>query len=1634
MTYAARLLICFIVAGLTAAAASLSTGEPPPAARSPVLPIDFIENKGQWEHGTRFVARGGSVSARFERNSIVLRQPEGSSAEVALVFEGAAAAPRIAGETRRPGRYNFYSGSDPDAWHSNVPAWASVLYSGLYHGVDLRVREQAGRLEYDLILAPGIDAGRVVVRAEGVSSVDVWPDGTLLLYTSTGILRQTPPVTWEVLPDGSRRSAESRFRKIDDQRYGFIVTRHDPALPLVIDPGLQWSTFLGGSGQDPIGGVRAARNDSGDVFVATWSNSQDFAPGGSIPGSNNSAGVVRLNAAGTAVVYATFIGGWHSQLLYRALATNGAGEVVIGGETYSPDFPTTAGAFDTTRAGESSDGFVAKLGPQGQLVFSTFLGGANPDNVAAVAFGPGGSIIAGGHTSASDFPTTPGAYDPTYNAPNAPADGGAHGDWFIAELSADGSELKYGTYVGGPSIDSLEDLVVDPQGYVTAVGWVTGNNVRVFVSTPGAFDTTWNGTQDAAVARLKLDGAGAADLKYATLLGGSSDDNLWGVAFDPGNPQNVVVVGESWSENYPTTAGVLKPNNPAFSPLFPSLAGIMTRFTFPATGGTVAWSSYFGSEGFERAGEGITDVAISNTGEIIIAGRTQRSLFPTTRGAYDRTHAGMTDAFLSRISSNGATLLYSTFFGGLDDDTDAFLVTPLMDYVTGNTVLVAGATGSTDLEITPNAYDPTHGNGEAVGAVDGFVAKLALDADSSGDTTAEPPAPVRPIHGASFSGSGYITLEWTAVPDPSGIEAYEYQVSPKPDFPDGFIHYKGSRNATAVRLPNLGLVTWYWRVRTADRAGNLSAWSASSAFTLGASGGAVSVNSVGVFPANVVGGQAATGVVWLNGIAPSGGLVLTISKHQPVGFTFGASRNVPLPVTVPTTVNVPAGATQVEFPVTTSTVSSQVTVDVMASLGGVGQIGKISVAPSLVVTMNPLEFTPYQVVGGSPASAKVTLNAPAPADGLTLRVISRHPNYASVPPSVTVPAGDTSATFSITTFAVPTDVEAAFSVIAGSSETRGVLHVKPQLPTLTSLTLNSPVAGGAEATGTLTFSAPLPPIRWPAGGHGVKIRLSDPNAGGVISGGEWIAPGTTTHTFRLFTRGLPTTRTFTVTAALDRTTLSAPLTVTAAPAVSFTSVTLQPAAVNGGEGGIGRINLPAGPARPILVTLSSNVPGAVNHPSTVTISTGETSSMFAYTTAPRSTAASVTLTASFGSSSGSGVLTVNPSVSVTRIPLASLTLNPSTVAGGATSTGTVTLERAARPGGVPVQLASYNSAIASVPFSVTVPENATTATFPITTSATASNTGVIISGLADNTGWGKTAGLMVTAGGSSGPSLTALSLNPTSVAGGSSSTGTVMLSGAAPSGGAVVSLSDNSSSASVPANVTVPGGTTSTTFTVSTVAVTASTSASITATYAGVSRSASLSVTAAAGTTPAAPTLVSPSNGATGVVQPLTLDWNDVANAASYEVQVDSSSTIASPFVANPTVTTSQATLPTLTAGQTLWWRVRGRNSAGTAGAWSSTRSFTTQASGGTPPGGTATLTVTATGRSGQRITSAPAGINVTVGTTGSAPFTTGTSITLTVSNGREAIFTGACSSGGNKRKTCTFTLNANASVTANVQ
>jgi hypothetical protein len=565
--------------------------------------------------------------------------------------------------------------------------------------------------------------------------------------------------------------------------------------------------------------------------------------------------------------------------------------------------------------------------------------------------------------------------------------------------------------------------------------------------------------------------------------------------------------------------------------------------------------------------------------------------------------------------------------------------------------------------------------------------------------------------------------------------------------------------------------------------------------------------------------------------------------------------------------------------------------------------------------------------------------------------------------------------------------------------------------------------------------------------------------------------------------------------------------------------------VTGGQSSIGQIDLSGlsrvgGPT----ITITSSHPDIVP-PSTVNAPASEQLLGFQVPIATKAPAADtdVKLTATDGRYNWTATLTV-------RVPppppvLSGVSVNPGTVVGGNPSTGTVTLS-AQQSGATTIALSTAAPAnVATLPLSVTVPAGATTATFPISTFAVTETFNMNV--FADLAGSpGRQALLMITAGATPPPppALSTLSVNPTSLVGGASSIGTVTLSTAAPAGGATITLSENSTAITVPASVSVPAGATSATFTLTTVSVRAATTATISASYSNLNKSAALTINPPP-PKPVAPTLAAPANAAT-VPQPVVFDWSDVANATSYELQVANSSSVASPFVANPTGSVSQATVGGLPATQ-LWWRVRAQNSAGVWGPYSVVRTLTPQAgtsaatltsvtsspptilggnsttgtvtltaaapNGGAvvslstssadanvppsvtiPAGATSatfavttravstniavtltaaynsvsrattlnvttaatsvTLTVSATGRSGEQVTSAPAGINVTVGATASAPFATNTQITLGVASGRDAIWSGACSSGGGKAKSCAFTLTANASVSASVQ
>ena len=1696
-------------------------------------PIEFIENRGQWDRQIRFVARYGPMTAAIEQATVAFRMVQDRPATVSLTFEGASTTAVVAGEGKTQTRYNFYLGNDSDRWQSDVPAYTAVTYRAIYDGVDVRLHERAGRLEYELRLAPGADLEHVVIRADGASNVHIAADGSLVLATSNGSLEQSAPTTWEELPDGHRRALASRFRKVDAQRYGFEVDHHDAARPLVIDPGLVWSTFLGGSASDFVGPAVVARDGTGDVFVGGTTVSADF-PLFSDPsfavGTQDPAFVARLDSTGSVLRYATFIGGWHAQIVHRGLAVDAAGNAVLVGQTFSPDFPTTAGAFD--RVGVNKDAFVVRLNSTGGLIFSTLLGGSGEDDASAVAYDPAGNIIVGGTTASADFPTTPTAFHPTYNAPNAPANGGADGDMFIARLTPDGTALTYGTFLGGPQADVLEDLVVDSNGFVTVCGWVTGNNVQVFVTTPDAFDRTWNGSQDAAVARLKLDGAGAADLRYATLIGGASQDNLWVAAIDPTNPELVTFAGRSWSNNYPVTAGVVRPTNPPFSPLFPDVeAGIITRFRFPAAGGgSLVWSTY-------HHADRITGVTVNSAGEPIVVGPSAPWDMVTTRGAFDRTADGSGApgaGFLSRLSADATQYLYQSFFGGSGGIADNFQSVPQVAYVSGTTVIVSGQTTSNDFPITVGAADPTSSNAIGGGASnEGFVTKIALDADASGDLTANVPTLVVPADGATFHNGLLGRLEWNGVTDASGVEAYEFQVSTRADFAQGFILYRGAIPGTdAVIPPSVGntgglcTCTFFWRVRTSDRAGNLSAWSTARTFTVSQTAGQPTISAIDVDPPNPTGGAAATGMLHLYDPAPAGGLVARLTALHGRSQGLDRTRTLPVPVGVPDLVTIPAGALSASFPITTTAVSDVMGLSLVATINGVGGSGTMSVAPPDAGGPAPQDVTvlPASVIGGTPATGVVTLNQAAPAGGTAVTLSSTHPAIASVPASVTVPAGAHTASFPVATSPPSTEIDVGITARSGGTNWNRPFFVRPlnRLPKLTAMTIApTAVTGGNTSGGTLTFSGPIPLGTWPALPDAiVGFSSSDPDVAALFPGDNYVLAGSTSHAFRIFTRGVPTTRTVTFTAYFDSTALSGVLSVGAVTGVTVSSLGSNVTTLRGGDGGVATVALAAPAPAPLLVTVSTNHPELFTSlPTNVTVFTGSTSAIFAFVTS-KSVASStpVSLSAAYGSSVASVALTVNPPASATPT-LVNVSLSPTTVTAGTSSTGAVTLQSAAPAGGAAVQLFSSNAA-AGVPASVTVPAGAATATFPITTTSVTADTVVTITGLLHLSA----ATSLTVKAAATPPALSTLAVSPSAVVGGTSSQGSVTLTSGAPAGGAVVALSSsNTAAATVPASVTVAAGATSATFTVSTVSVTASTSATISGTFGGATRSAVLtvsvppppaslstltvsptsvvggttstgtvkltsaaptggavvtlssgnppvaavpaSVTVAAGATSAtftistsavtASTSVTISGAFGGATKTATLTVTPPASLSAVSV---SPTSVAGGASAQGTVTLTGAapaggfgvTLSSNTAAATVPASVtvaQGATSATftvtTSAVATSTLVTITASAGGVtrtagltvmPPGQTATLTVTATGRSRERVTSSPTGINVSVGSTGSASFTTGISITLTVSNGRDAIWSGACSSGGNETKTCTFTLTANASVTANVQ
>ncbi len=691
---------------------------PEGARRLGRLPVAFVPNLGQWTHAARYVARVGAMNVFLEEKGWTFtlterpaaNQEESATARgvaVRMTFAGASA-PTLIAEVQLPGRHNYFLGTDRARWQSDVPLYESVRYREVQPGVDVRAREHAGQFEYDLLLQPGADLGPVEIAVEGIERMRVDTDGALVFETGVGPVRMPVPLSWEVGPAGDKRPIACHYVLRGDDRFGFDVTGRQPGWALVVDPGLVWSTLVGGAGYDYA--LALALDAQGAVTIAGGTGSVDFPTtlgvfdatfnGGSLPLPGD-AFVTRLAQDGASLVYSTFLGGTGNETAY-ALALDAQGVATVAGETGSSDFPTTPGAFDQSFNGHAffRDAFVARLSPTGaSLAWSTFLGGTASDRAFALALDGQGVATVAGQTSSSDFPTTVGALDTTYN-------GGTlyNGDAFVARLAPTGASLVYSTFLGGTDDDGAYAVAVDAQGAATVAG---GTAAADFPTTPGAFDTSFNGGSlpgDAFVTRLSPTGA---SLVYSTFLGGTLVDYAFELALDATDV--ATVVGSTGSADFPTTPG-------AFDT---SLSGTSDAFVakLAPTGTHLIASTFLGGTSDER----INALALDARSAPTVAGSTGSADFPPTPGAFDTTYNGPTapggDAFVARLSPTLLSLVYSTFLGGTFHETgDAVALDARGE------AIVAGNTSSADFPTTAGAFDTTY-NG---GTFDAFVARLDM--------------------------------------------------------------------------------------------------------------------------------------------------------------------------------------------------------------------------------------------------------------------------------------------------------------------------------------------------------------------------------------------------------------------------------------------------------------------------------------------------------------------------------------------------------------------------------------------------------------------------------------------------------------------------------------------------------------------------------------------------------------------------------------------------------------------------------------------------------------------------------------------------------------------------------------------
>ena len=693
-------------------------------------PFAFTENSGQLENDeVRFYTQGGGLwftddGVWFEireelkiesRESRVgsrefvfpfdpmakLKPPELMKYKYVILKQEFVNANIVKPEGRRHLTWNsnFFYGNDSSKWQTEVPNYREVYYENLYEGVDLRYYTNKNGLKYDFIVHPGANPNQIRLRYEGAKDLEINEFRNLIIKTNIKDVVDSDLFIYQDYA-GEQHQVVGRFKIYDDLEYGFeIINDYRLEETLIIDPDvrLEYSTFIGGVDSDF--GFSIAVDSVGNAYVTGYTYSYDFptTPGAynrSYNGGNWDVFVFKLNQNASALIYSTYLGGSNDEC-GTGIAVDSTGNAFVFGDTGSSNFPTTIGAYNTTLNGKE-DVFVVKLNHNGSmLIYSTFVGGTNDEysEYCNIIIDDNGNAFVTGETSSSDFPTTKGAFDTTYN--------GSY-DIFILKLNQNGSKLLYSTFIGGGNRDVCYAITLDSQRNI----YITGYTLSLdFPTTPNAYDASLN---NGDIFILKLN-QNASKLIYSTFLGGNSSSEI-GCDIVVDKNGNAYVTGYTYSYDFPTTPDAY---DTSFNGGYDAFILKLNK-----TGSKLLYSTFIGGNDGCESGTGIIVDAIGNA---YITGWTWSTSFPTTPDAYDNSYnLGFDDAFFLKLNSNGSTLLYSTFIGGSSVGVSGESGNGITLDSYGN-VLIAGTTLSSDFPTTLGAFDTTYNQAEDV-----FVLKFSF--------------------------------------------------------------------------------------------------------------------------------------------------------------------------------------------------------------------------------------------------------------------------------------------------------------------------------------------------------------------------------------------------------------------------------------------------------------------------------------------------------------------------------------------------------------------------------------------------------------------------------------------------------------------------------------------------------------------------------------------------------------------------------------------------------------------------------------------------------------------------------------------------------------------------------------------